>query len=46
LYRKGVNLGKREKALPPEFRSEAIRLYKMSGRNLNETAAEIGVSVN
>lgn len=29
---------------PPEFRSEAVRLYSTSGRPLRETAAEIGVA--
>lgn len=36
----------RGKAFPPEFRSEAVRIYKMTGWSLRETAAEIGVSVN
>lgn len=36
----------RGRAFPPEFRAEAVRLYRMSGRTLRETAAEIGVSVN
>ena len=29
---------------PPEFRQEAVRLYRMSGRTQKETAEEIGVS--
>lgn len=32
------------KRFPPEFRSEAIRLHRSSGRSLRVTAAEIGVS--
>lgn len=34
------------KPFPPEFRAEAVRLHRMSGRPLGATAAEIGVSVN
>lgn len=34
------------KPFPPEFRSEAVRLHRISGRSLNATAAEIGISVN
>lgn len=30
---------------PPEFRAEAVRLHRMSGRSLRETAHEISVSV-
>jgi transposase len=29
---------------PPEFRQEAVRLHRASGRTLRATAAEIGVS--
>ena len=36
----------RGKSYPPEFRSEAVRLYRISGRSLADTANEIGVSVN
>jgi len=32
------------KPYPPEFRAEAVRLYRMGGRTLAETAREIGVS--
>lgn len=32
------------KPYPPEFRAEAVRLHRMSGRPLAETAREIGVS--
>ncbi len=32
------------KPFPPEFRAEAVRLYRMGGRTLAETAREIGVS--
>ena len=31
-------------AFPSEFRTEAIRLHRMSGRSLRATAQEIGVS--
>ena len=29
---------------PPEFRTEAVRLHRMSGRTVRATAAEIGVA--
>lgn len=32
------------KPYPPEFRAEAVRLHRMSGRPLAATAKEIGVS--
>ncbi len=32
------------KPYPPEFWKEAVRLYRMGGRTLAETAREIGVS--
>lgn len=32
------------KPYPPEFRAEAVRLYRMGGRTLADTAREIGVS--
>jgi transposase len=32
------------KPFPPEFRAEAVRLYRMGGKTLAETAREIGVS--
>ncbi len=32
------------KPFPPEFRVEAVRLHRMSGRPLRETATEIGVA--
>jgi len=34
------------KPFPPEFREEAVRLHRMSGRPLRATAAEIGVSAD
>ena len=34
------------KPFPPEFREEAVRLHRMSGRSLRATAAEIGISVD
>jgi transposase len=36
----------RGKAYTPEFRAEAVRLYRLGGRSLQATADEIGVSVN
>ena len=30
-------------SFPPEFRQEAVRLHRMSGRSLRATAEEIGV---
>ncbi len=32
------------KPYPPEFRKEAVRLYRMGGRTLAGTAREIGIS--
>jgi transposase-like protein len=32
------------KTYPPEFRAEAVRLYRMGGRTLAGTARKIGVS--
>ena len=32
------------KPYPPEFRAEAVRLHRMSGRTIAATAKEIGVS--
>jgi transposase-like protein len=29
---------------PPEFRREAVELYRSSGKSLNELAADLGVS--
>ncbi len=31
---------------PPEFKAEAVRLYKESGRSLQEIASDLGVSSN
>lgn len=31
---------------PPEFRAEAVRLYRTSGRSLPEVAADLGVTGN
>jgi transposase len=33
-----------QRPYPPEFRREAVELYKRSGRPLSEIAAELGVS--
>lgn len=40
---KGVNMPKGT-PFTPEFRSEAVRLHRMSGRTVRATAAEIGVA--
>ena len=32
------------KAYPPEFRREAVELYRRAGKSLNELAADLGVS--
>ncbi len=31
---------------PPEFKTEAVRLYHQSGKNLQEIASDLGVSTN
>ena len=33
-----------KKPYPPEFRREAVALYRSSGRSLNEVAGDLGVS--
>ena len=33
-------------AYPPEFKTEAVRLYRESGKSLQETASNLGVSTN
>ena len=33
-----------KKPYPPEFRREAVELYRSSGKSLNELAADLGVS--
>jgi transposase len=33
-----------QKPYPPEFRREAVELYRRSGRSLREIAADLGVS--
>jgi transposase len=33
-----------QKPYPPEFRREAVALYRSSGRSLNEIARDLGVS--
>jgi transposase len=45
VYQKGVNMAK-GKPFPPEFRAEAVRLYRMGNRSKKEIASEIGVSLN
>lgn len=31
---------------PPEFKTEAVKLYQQSGRNLQKIASDLGVSTN
>ncbi len=31
---------------PPEFKTEAVRLYHQSGKNLQEIASDLGISTN
>lgn len=31
---------------PPEFKTEAVRLYQQNGRNLQKIASDLGVSTN
>jgi transposase len=38
----GVNMSNR---YPPEFRSEAVRLYRISGRGFAPCARELGISI-
>jgi len=33
-----------KKPYPPEFRREAVALYRSSGRSLNEVAGDLGIS--
>jgi transposase len=40
---KGVTVPKGRK-FPPEFRAEAVRLHRMGGRSLRETAQELGIA--
>ena len=34
----------RGKAYPPEFRQEAVRLYRVSGRPFRDVAGELGIA--
>lgn len=34
------------KPYPPEFRQEAVRLYRVSGQSMAAVARELGISVN
>ena len=43
VFKKGVDMPK-GRSYPPEFRAEAVRLYRMGGRTQKVTAEEIGVS--
>ncbi len=40
-HAKGIEL---QEAYPPEFRREAVELYRRSGRSLSEIASNLGVS--
>ena len=37
-------MGKTRPPYPPEFRSEAVRLYKTSDKSISELAKDLGVS--
>ena len=43
MSKKGVTVLKGRK-FPPEFRAEAVRLHRMGGRSLRETAEELGIA--
>ena len=43
MFKKGVIVPKGRK-FPPEFRIEAVRLHRMSGRSYRETAQELGIA--
>lgn len=46
LSEKGVDMPPTRPAYPAEFKNEAVRLYKESGRSLQEIASGLGVSTN
>ena len=37
-------MGKTRPPYPPEFRSEAVKLYKTSDKSISELAKDLGVS--
>lgn len=41
---KGVHVGNRSTRYPPEFKIEAVRLYRETGRSQREIASELGVA--
>jgi transposase len=41
---KGVAMGRRGRNYAPEFREEAVRLFRVSGRSLREVAEDLGVA--
>lgn len=46
LERIGVHMPTTRPPYPPEFKTEAVRLYKESGRSLQEIASDLGMSSN
>jgi transposase len=43
--KKGVHVPKGHRPYPPEFRADAVRLWRSSGRPHQQVADELGVSV-
>jgi transposase len=43
VFRKGVTVPKGRK-FPPEFRAEAVRMFRASGRSLTAVARELNIS--
>jgi transposase len=46
LERIGVYMPTTRPPYPPEFKTEAVRLYKESGKSLQEIATDLGMSSN
>jgi transposase len=46
LVRIGVHMPPSRPPFPAEFRAEAVRLYKESGKSLREVAEDLGISTN
>jgi transposase len=42
--REGVTVPRTHTVYPPEFRAEAVRLYRTSGRGLKKIAEELGIA--